>query len=380
MAGATGCSRRLERLVGNERLIRGASGLGATNRSTLLPDRDTFVEPSTRNLGAALLIGQKVSYQAVAYLKVASWRLPDTNDVSLAVQQVKLVMPRDTLLVAFGIKLEVAETSSDWDSTAVTFPGPGPAEILGSAVEDLFGASFEIPLAAGTFTKVKDWAHAPASVPGFVVRSIQGQGVAAYRAGALKFRIVYSHLVSGATVTDSLDTQVTSDLYLHTPLASPPTGSETTLRLGGLNELSAPIHFNVPPFPAGASINEAALVLHVLATSPTFVTPQTVDVEVRRIGAAWSEGVTSYDSLAASSSVLVAKFAFAVTGAADSLVAVALPQSIVREWSDNSASNDGIVITLIRGNRAPEIEVGSRESGSPAELRLAWTTPPPGRF
>jgi hypothetical protein len=105
-----------------------------------------------------------------------------------------------------------------------------------------------------------------------------------------------------------------------------------------------------------------------------------VDVEVRQVGAGWSEAVTAYDSLRAPTVTVATRLAFAVAGAADSLITVALPPSVVREWSDPAAANDGVVISLKRATTSPKILVGSRESGLTPELRLGWTTPPPGRF
>jgi len=371
-----GCSRRVEKLVGNARLIRG--GLGTTSGNAIAPDRDTTVDPSTRNFGRAVLVGQEAGFEARGFLKVAAWSLPDTTDPTLVVQQVKLVLPRDTLRTAIGIKMELARVAADWDTTTVAYPGPAAADFLGSATDSLDGVNFEIPLAAGTFTQVKQWAGNPTSVPGFILRSIQGAGVGAYRSGQITFRILYQHLVSSVVVSDSVETSVTQDFYLHTPL-TPPTGGETTLALGGLYETSAPLRFPVPAIPAGSSINQATLVLRVLSGSPLFATGQSVDVEIRRVGASWSEAVTTFDSLQAAS-LLATRAGVAIAAASDSLITIALPGGLIRDWADLPASNEGIVVSLRGANVAPEIRIGSRESASPPELRVAHTTPPPGRF
>jgi len=53
-----GCSSRVERIVGNERLIRGPGGLGTTVSVVSFLNRDTYVTSSAVNFGSVQLVGQ----------------------------------------------------------------------------------------------------------------------------------------------------------------------------------------------------------------------------------------------------------------------------------------------------------------------------------
>ena len=55
----SGCSNRVERIVGNERLIRGPGGLGTTLDQGPAVDRDTYVTPGTANFGTSLLVAMR---------------------------------------------------------------------------------------------------------------------------------------------------------------------------------------------------------------------------------------------------------------------------------------------------------------------------------
>src|SRR5690348_1860635 len=78
LALASGCSNRAERLVGNERLIRGPGGLGTTILQNSLPDRDTYVTPGTANYGPYLLAGRSTTFEARSFFRFLKFNLPDT--------------------------------------------------------------------------------------------------------------------------------------------------------------------------------------------------------------------------------------------------------------------------------------------------------------
>ena len=61
-------------------------------------------------------------------------------------------------------------------------------------------------------------------------------------------------------------------------------------------------------------------------------------------------------------------------------VSLSLPSSLARDWAANPAGNYGVLVKVRDGNRDPGLLLGSRESSKPPMLRIATTSPPPGRF
>jgi len=121
------------------------------------------------------------------------------------------------------------------------------------------------------------WAMNPTGIPGFVVQSSPGVPLTAYYAGTIRFRIRYSHTVASAPVVDSVDTQVTQDFYLHSPVSPAPSGADTSLVLGNLFKTETAIHFPLDSIPSGVSVDEATLVLNLLPSSaaPDSLPPRT---------------------------------------------------------------------------------------------------------
>jgi hypothetical protein len=58
-----GCSKDVERIVANERLLRGQDAIGTTDRAVFDADRDTYVGVGERNFGNTLLVGADGAYQ-----------------------------------------------------------------------------------------------------------------------------------------------------------------------------------------------------------------------------------------------------------------------------------------------------------------------------
>jgi hypothetical protein len=174
---------------------------------------------------------------------------------------------------------------------------------------------------------------------------------------------------------------VTQDFYLHSPLSPVPSGSEPLLRLGGIYKTALALHFPVDSVPAGVSIDEASLVLKVMAGGGP-VGPDSLDfVEVRRIRAPWPETVTEKASLQVDDATTARRLLSASYSPADSLIRIPIPSALIREWAATSTSNEGFYVSLVNPvNRRRIFSIGSRESSRPPELHLSYTELPPGRF
>ncbi|HEY2924695.1 MAG TPA: hypothetical protein VGJ98_06985, partial [Candidatus Eisenbacteria bacterium] len=203
-----GCSRKAENLVGAGRLIRGAGGLGTTVRLVPNPDRDTYVEPGTADFDSMLIVGSSGSFEARSFLAVQTWMLPDTTLPGFQPQTVSLELRHNLTLGFSATQVTLYLAATPWDTTTVAWPGPAAGAQLGSATDDRASLTFSLPLDPGAFAQAVQWAQNPSGVPGFTLRSTTGL-LAGYTAGAAKFRIRYTHTVSGSPVLDSIDTPVT---------------------------------------------------------------------------------------------------------------------------------------------------------------------------
>ena len=375
--------------MGNERLARGPGGLGETTRVTVTADRDTWVETGAAVTGPVLLVARSGAFEAVTHLKLARWNIPDTTDLTLSIRSVVLFAPslaRDTLNTPGAVGIELGRADAAWDSTTIAWPGPGSAALLGSATESFLEDTLTVDLTASApLDSLKRWARDPSSIPGLrlSLAAASGPGVAAYRAGALVIRIAYDHTVSGSPQTDAIDSPVTEDLYVRKLATALPAGNETELPLGGLDGFGVALHFPSPTIPTGAAIQEVALLLPVDAATdsiPFLEMGRTVDVEVRAAGAPWPETVTAASALNASAAVVAGSWNFAYHGSPDSLLTIRLPASLARDWSGAPAANHGLLLTALRGEIAPAILIGSRESARAPRLRVSYTTAPKERF
>ncbi|HKQ18479.1 MAG TPA: hypothetical protein VJW75_01910, partial [Candidatus Eisenbacteria bacterium] len=278
VALAPACSKKAERLVGNEILARGPDGFGTTAREVSPIDRDTYLATGTTDRGTTLLAGASGTFEAQALIKIGTWVLPDTNDVTVVVDSIRLELPFDGKMSIPDIDLELRLAASPWDTTTVAWPGPGLGTALASAnAVDAIG-DFALEIGGGSFDLVQSWATNPASLNGFVVRIASGVGVAAFRAGTGRIRIVYH---SATSTRSTADTPFQADLFIHSPLTPAPTGADTTLILGGLYAPVVAFHAPIDSFTPGFSINEARIVFRVRGDSPTFPDSIVVNVEAR---------------------------------------------------------------------------------------------------
>ncbi|HET9941099.1 MAG TPA: hypothetical protein VFR25_08340, partial [Candidatus Eisenbacteria bacterium] len=155
----SGCSNNSDRVTGNERLIRGAGGLGSTLVETTIPDRDTYVTPGTANYGSVLLVGRDATFEARAFFKILRINLPSTDFVS--------VVPTGNVLLDFphvplrneplSIDLELRETATALaDSGTIAWPGPAPGVLLASSTYD-FSGDLVMDLGPGSYSRVVQW-------------------------------------------------------------------------------------------------------------------------------------------------------------------------------------------------------------------------------
>jgi len=376
-AVAPACSKKAERLVGNEVLKRGPGGLGDTVREITPLDRDTFLGTGTADRGSTLLAGVSGAYEARVLIKPGTWVLPDTNDVTVVVDSIRLELPFDGKMSIPDVDLLLHTAASAWDTLSVAWPGPGLGASLATANAVDANGDLWLELGGSSFGLVKSWAIDPSSLNGFVVRRSAGSGVAAFRAGAGRFRIVYHTATSTRSIAD---TPFSADLFIHTPLVSLPTGADTTLILGGLYAPVVAFRAPVDSFTPGFSLDEARVVFRVRSDSPTFPDSITVTIEARRIQSSWSEGAVDTAGLNISTVTLDRVVGYQVRDVSDTLLVVPLPASLVRDWSSGVLANDGVVLRINESFRAPEIWLYSRESTRPPEFRISTTSPPPGRF
>lgn len=377
-----GCSRQAEKLVGNERLIRGGAGLGATVRADSVADRDTYVDPGTVDFGSTLLVGRTPDlFEAKTLLAVSpkSWKVPDESQPGFNAQSVSFELTRDFTLGVIGLRVELHTSASVWDTTAISWPGPAPDSLLATADDDLLGTTFSLPLGADGYSVFKKWVADTTAPAGFILSAPLTQGVNAYKAGGAKIRVRYAHDVSGISVLDSIDTPMTQDFFIRAPLVSP-TGADTTLVLGGLYGSELALHFPVAAIPNDASIDEATLVLNLAVGSSALDSTDVGEVVVTRIRSDWVETATQASLLNPDPVPFAARLLRLGYQKAEGRIAIRMPASILREWGGDPATNFGLLVTLKSRNFGKALNFASRESSRPPEITLTYTPLPPGRF
>jgi hypothetical protein len=388
---ASGCSNRVERLVGNQRLIRGSGSLGTTTLENSTPDRDTYVTPGTANYGTTLLVGKSPTFEARSFFRFLKFNLPDTLISGFSPDSVVFILPQNPVLRSPlpDINVELGGTTQALvDSGGIAWPGP--AITLPLASQDF---SFVGPLRLNlgpAFNQFKGWALDPLNAPAFALEATAtGRGVGAFRADAAFFSLYYTWTLNGVVHHDSTNTAVSLDLYLHTPLQPPPTGSDTRLLLGAGFEPSVAIRAPVPAVASGASVNELRFVFSVFDSIPavdgltvlhtaTDSTRVAFSLDAYQITGDWPETATDLSQIPYNTTP-IASFLNVTAQPGDSL-SIPIPLSLARVWFQNPAVNYGILISVRNANVFPGVVLGSRESAKPPVLRLSTTTAPPGRF
>lgn len=385
LALLTGCSKDVERIVANERLRRGQDTLGTTERAVYDADRDTYVGVGQLNFGNTLLVGQEGAYVAESHLRVLLWSVPDTTAI---IDSVYFAIPNDTTFLRGDtppFTIELADSSG------------GNAIPTFSATYDL--GTLRIELSESVVASMREWAGSPLTSPTFVLRAPFGGGVGGFQSGTGTFHIRY-HLPAAPTTILDATSRAIIDSYTRTPLTPVPTGSETALPMGGRYETMVAIRAHVPAIPAGFSLNEAAWVLQLDGVEDAledngFVPNATfLDVDVFRIGASWAESATDTLGLNLGPAVPGLRL-HKMNPATDTTLVVPIPLAWMRAWAADSTTNHGILVAFtrwreLRGTPTIYVPVGadissairvrSRESGAPAQIRVSWTSPPPGRI
>ena len=379
----SGCSNNSDRVTGNERLIRGAGGLGSTLVETTIPDRDTYVTPGTANYGSVLLVGHDATFEARAFFKILRINLPSTDFVN--------VIPTGNVLFDFPhielrnepatIDLELRETATALaDSGTIAWPGPAPGVLLAASSYDFTG-DLVMDLGPGSYNRLVQWTTPdPDSIPTFMLQASAIEGFAAFSSGTARLRIPFTKQVAGATVPDTVSTTVTFDVYLHPPLVPAATGSDTALVLGGPFESRIAIRAPIPAIAPGASINDLRLVFGVIDSIPGYVAASDsiaqlpFTIEIYQVTAGWPETAPDQSYVPTGSTPVALVLRSFPLG--DTL-SIPLPHDLARGWT---TLNEGVVLSIRNANVKPGLRLGSRESAVLPLLRVGTTSAPPGRF
>jgi hypothetical protein len=379
----SGCSNNSDRVTGNERLIRGAGGLGSTLVETTIPDRDTYVTPGTANYGSVLLVGRDATFEARAFFKILKINLPSTDFIGVVpTGNVLLDFPHIQLRnEPFTIDLELRETATALaDSGTISWPGPAPGVLLASSTYDFTG-DLIMDLGPGSYSRVAQWtAPEPDSIPTLMLQVSAPQGFAAFASRTARLRIPFTKQVAGTTVPDTVSTTVRFDLYLHPPLIPAATGSDTALVLGGPFESRIAIRGPIPAMAPGASINDLRLVFGVIDSIPGYVVAADsiaqvpFTIEIYQVTGTWPETATDGSQVPTGSTpvaLVVRSFPVGDT------LSIPLPPDLARGWT---TLNEGVVLGIRNANVKPGLRLGSHESALVPLLRVGTTSAPPGRF
>jgi len=385
LAATSGCSTREDKILANKRLLRGPGGLGTTTRLSLTPDRDTYVGTGRAFFSPTLLVGVEGSLEAQTYFSTSAWTLPPATLPQDSIVSITVVVPIDTLsdvptmssVLGLSINIGAFDSSQVWG----TGPPNGPAPGLTVAQWDVqTSLPFKFALPVSYYTDyVKGWAAAPATFPGFAIISASANALLKLDAGGAYVEIVYLNRPTANSLSSTARTNLTRHFSIRSPLSPAPTGSETALILGGNFNTGLLVRF--PPFsvPEGSTVNEATLRLRLDPANQPFATGDTVRITVQRVDSTWTEAEVSRDQLKLDTTTLGVRSAIRISDQ-DSVVAIALPPSIVRYWSAPGAVNEGVLILIAQPYYTPPILVRSRESTLPIELRISYTGPPPAKF
>jgi len=381
LAGS-GCSNEQDKIFSNRRLLRGEGGLGTTTSLILTPDRDTYVGTEKSILDSPVLVGTDGSLLAEAFFTSSIWLLPPATvpQDSIVAIEVQIGVdplsdtPTASMIVAMSENAGPFDSSKTWGDPLGGQPG------LTLAQSDAhLSAPLRFALPPAKYPDIQRWAARPDSFQGLAFIGISGNELSVLDANAAFMRITY---LNRATPSDTALTRITP-LKRHygrrSPISPAPTGSDTTLVLGGNYDAALLLHFPPLLVPDGSTVNEATLRLRLDPSTKPFNTGDEVEIVALGVKSDWAESVTLRDALTYDLTTLGIRSKVTVA-ASDSVVTLAFPPRIIREWSGSSASNNGILIQIRKPYYAFPINVRSRESSLPVELRVSYTSPPPARF
>jgi hypothetical protein len=230
------------------------------------------------------------------------------------------------------------------------------------------------------FPDIQRWAARPDSFQGLALVGISGNALILLDANAALLRIIYEHrATTGQAHPDTTNTPMRRHFGLRSPISPAPTGADSALVLGGNFDAGLLIRFPPLAVPEGSTVNEATLRLRLDPSTQPFASGDAVEIVALGIKSIWDESITQRDSLTLDLSTLGVRTQV-VVAAGDSVVTIALPPRIIREWSGPLGVNNGVLIQIRRPYYTPPILVRSRESSLPIELRVSYTGSPPARF
>jgi len=192
----SGCSNRVERIVGNERLIRGPGGLGTTVSVVSFTDRDSHLPRNTANFGPALLLGQSGSFVPARSARIgvvdrlftrvgASDRLGAGQSTFM----VEMQETADILRNASGRSLvlldEIGRGTSTYDGLALAWAvteflhgerGPRPRTIFATHYHELTQLAASLPRLRNVQVAVQEWGESVV----FLHRIVEGAADRSY--------------------------------------------------------------------------------------------------------------------------------------------------------------------------------------------------------
>jgi hypothetical protein len=382
LAGS-GCSNQQDRVFSNRRLLRGDGGLGTTTTLTLTPDRDTYAGTEVSIKNAPLLVGTDGPLQAYSFFTSSIWLLPPATLPQDSIVGIEVVVGVDSLsdrpilssLVAMSENGGTYDSSKVWGDPAGGQPGLSIAQ---ADVNDPGPLKFVLP--PSKYPDIQRWAARPDSFQGLAFVGISGNALLLLDANAAFMRVIYLNRTTVAhDHPDTTNTPLRRHYAIRSPISPAATGADSALVLGGNYDAALLVRFPPLSVPEGATVNEATIRLRLDPATQSFATGDAVEIVALGIKSDWAESITDRDALTLDLTTLGIRSKVTVSPG-DSVVTVALPPRIIREWSASTATNNGVLIQLRNPYYTPPILVRSRESSLPIELRVSYTGPPPPRF
>ena len=383
LLAGSGCSNKQDKVFSNRRLLRGDGGLGTTTSLVLTPDRDTYAGTEVSIKNAPLLVGSDGPLQAYSFFTSSIWLLPPAATPQDSIVGIEVVVGVDSLsdrpivssLVAMSENIGSFDSSKVWGDPAGGQPG---IAISQADVNDPGPLKFALP--ASKYPDVQRWAARPDSFQGLAFTGISGNALLLLDANAAFMRVIY---LNRTTTThdhpDTTNTPLRRHYAIRSPISPSPTGADTALVLGGNYDAGILVRFPPLAVPEGSTVNEATLRLRLDPATQSFATGDAVEIVALGIKSDWAETLTNRDALTLDLTTLGIRSKVTVSPG-DSVVTIALPPRIIREWSASTGANNGVLIQLRIPYYTPSILVRSRESSIPIELRVSYTGPPPARF
>jgi hypothetical protein len=358
--------------------------LGTTTSLILTPDRDTFVGTGVSIKNSPIPVGTDGPLTAQAFFTSSVWLLPPaavTQDsiVGIEVQiGVDLLSARPTApstwIFAMSENAGSFDSSKTWGDPLGASPGPTLSQ---ADAYDVGPLKFSLP--PSKFPDIQRWAARPDSFQGLAFSAAIADSVILLDADAALMRITYFNRTSPTDTALTRITPLKRHFGLRSPISPAATGADSALVLGYNYDAALLVHFPPLSVPEGSTVNEATLRLRLDPATKGFLSERSVEIVALGVQSDWAETITNRDALTFDLTTLGIR-SKVVVAAGDSVVTLALPPRVIREWSASTAANNGVLIQIRNPYYTPPILVRSRESSLPIELRVSYTSPPPPRF